>query len=140
MASAVMPLSSPQAKPDFSLSVTGTRIAYHSSRFSKPTRVLFLSDTHLWQSDAREEAFRQYSQRMASAYNHTRHFQTGEALTPMIAFEKALEDGIKNNIDLLILGGDIFSYPSEAAVEWVLERLKQYPVPYVHHRQPRLAL
>lgn len=133
-ASALLPLSvtAPPGKPDISLSVTGTRIAYHGKAFSEPARVLFVSDTHLWQSDAREDAFRRYSQRMAGAYNQTRHFQTGEITSPMEAFEKALEEGVKNHIDLLVLGGDIFSYPSEAAVDWVLSRLKKYPIPYVY--------
>jgi DNA repair exonuclease SbcCD nuclease subunit len=94
--------------------------------------VFVISDTHLWQSDEREAPFRQYSARMADAYHQTTHFKTGLPTQPMQGFEEVLAQAVEQKPDLLILAGDIFSYPSEAAIEWVLARLNAVGIPYVY--------
>lgn len=114
-------------KPDFSL--TGNNVRFFGEAFSKSTRIVFLSDTHLWQSDEREEPTRQYSARMAAAYNQTQHFQTGQPTNPVQAFEATLSHAVEQRADLLVLAGDIFSYPSEAAIEWLHARVKESNIP-----------
>src|SRR5690606_10013083 len=99
---------------------------------SRHSNVLFLSDTHLWRSDEREELYRQYSARMAGAYHQTRHFQTMKPTNPEESFEASLADVRRNKVDLIILGGDIFSYPSEAAIEWAVVNLEASGVSYVY--------
>ena len=74
--------------------VTDAR-AFFGEAFSKSTRIVFLSDTHLWQSDEREEPTRQYSARMAAAYNQTQHFQTGQPTNPVQAFEETLSHAVE---------------------------------------------
>ncbi len=120
------------AGPSFTFSITGNRIDYFGNGFARETRMLFLSDTHLWQSDPREEPYREFSRRMAGAYHQTKHFQTGEALDPMTAFEQTLAHAVEKSADLLVLGGDIFSYPSEAAIEWAIDKLKACGIPYLY--------
>ena len=117
-------------KPDFSL--TGNNVRFFGEAFSKSTRIVFLSDTHLWQSDEREEPTRQYSARMAAAYNQTQHFQTGQPTNPVQAFEATLSHAVEQRADLLVLAGDIFSYPSEAAIEWLHARVKESNIPYLY--------
>ncbi|SEK27978.1 metallophosphoesterase family protein [Parapedobacter koreensis] len=116
----------------FTFSLTGNEIRYNSEAFARATKVIFLSDTHLWQHDDREIPYQRYSDRMAGAYHRTRHFQTGEPTDPMTSFEQTLRYAAENESDLLVLGGDIFSYPSEAAIEWALDKLNSTGIPYIY--------
>ena len=38
----------------------------------------------------------------------------------------------KEEADLIALVGDIFSFPSELAIEWVISKLKEIDIPYVY--------
>ena len=67
--------------------------------------------------DDRGTPFLNYSDRMAKAYNQTTHFKTREKTNPKKSFEKALEFAKKLNADVITLVGDIFSFPSELAIE-----------------------
>lgn len=118
------------ARPNFSL--TNNKIRFYGGDLHKPTRVIFLSDTHLWQSDEREEPYRQYSARMAAAYNQTQQFQTGQPTNPMQAFEETLKYAVQQQADLVILAGDIVSYPSEAALDWLQSKLKEAGLPFLY--------
>lgn len=120
------------APPRTNFSVTGNQVRLFGPTIPAPCRVFFVSDTHLWQSDERELPYRQYSERMASAYNQTQHFQTGQSTNPMQAFEATLGLAAEQKVDLLILGGDIFSYPSEAAIAWAQAKLDACGIPYVY--------
>jgi hypothetical protein len=82
--------------------------------------------------DKRGDMFKQYSQRMAKAYNTAKHFRTGEDTNPVNSFEEVLEMAIMKKIDLLALTGDIFSFPSEAAVEWVYKKITEAGIPYLY--------
>ena len=118
--------------PKGGFSLTGNQVRFFNEPIHKPTRVFFISDTHLWQSDEREAPFRQYSQRMAAAYNQTQHFQSGQPTNPIQAFEATLRHAAEQKVDLLILAGDILSFPSEAAIEWVQTQLQAAAIPYVY--------
>lgn len=115
-----------------SFSLTGHEATWYHTRIQKPTNVFFISDTHLWHSDERERPFSPYSARMANAYHQTRHFLTGDDTSPEEAFRATLELAKAKRADLLILGGDIFSYPSEAAIEWALNHLTDMAIPFVY--------
>jgi predicted phosphodiesterase len=69
---------------------------------------------------------------MARAYNKTTHFQTGAATNPEESFEKTLAIAQQEKAKLVALVGDIFSFPSEAAIDWASEKLKQSGLPYVY--------
>ncbi|WP_028296629.1 metallophosphoesterase family protein [Olivibacter sitiensis] len=122
----------PQYVVDANYSLTNNQIRFYDRAFSKSARVIFIADTHLWQSDEREEPYRKYSSRMAQAYNQTVHFQTGNPTSPMAAFEETLQYAVREKADLLVLGGDIFSYPSEAAIDWVCGKLELAGIPFVY--------
>nr|MBI1230287.1 metallophosphoesterase [Cytophagales bacterium] len=114
------------------VSTTGHQVSYHVQGLKQAVKVLHVSDTHLFLDDARGEAFSKYSARMAKAYNQTTHWQTGEPTNPEKAFEETLVKAKELDVDLLGLSGDIFSFPSEAAVEWVLERLEKSGLNYLY--------
>ena len=83
-------------------------------------------------SDEREEPFRQYSKRMASAYHRTKHFQTGKETNPEAAFKATVELAKQRGADVIALAGDILSYPSERGVEFLTEVLGASGIPYYY--------
>lgn len=111
-------------------SLDQNRVKIYSPDFTKPVKVLLVSDTHLWMDDQRGEPFTQYSGRMAKAYNQTKHFQTGQPTNPNESFEKMTRLAQDSKVDLLALPGDLFSFPSEAAIDWVTQKLSEAGVPY----------
>lgn len=100
------------------------RARFYSPAVRERIKILVLSDTHLALDDDRGLPFCQYSQRMAGAFRQTFHVKTGMPTTPGESFEWSLDLAVKAEADLVILNGDILSFPSEAGVEWVCERLE----------------
>ena len=117
-----------EQKSKFSLDQNKVKI--YSPDFKTPVKVLLVSDTHLWMDDQRGEPYTQYSGRMAKAYNQTNHFQTGEPTNPNESFEKMMKLAKNSKVDLLSLPGDLFSFPSEAAIDWVSGQLAEAGVPF----------
>lgn len=110
---------------------SGTDIHIYSDHVSKEQRLMIITDTHLWRDDERGEPFRKYSSRMAGAYNETRHFQTNEVTHPEECFVNTLKIAEKNETDLIAIIGDLFSFPSEAAVEWAMEQMDGVDIPHI---------
>ncbi|MEO2048159.1 MAG: metallophosphoesterase [Pirellulales bacterium] len=115
-----------------SFAVDDNRVRFFSPAVNRPFRVLVVADTHLFTDDDRGEPYRQFSRRMAKAYNQTSHFRTSEPTNPERSFTEVLKFGQELKIDLLALVGDIFSFPSEAAIDWVNDRLKHAALPYLY--------
>ena len=108
------------------------RIRFGSTNITNPVKILFVSDTHLYIDDFRGEPFRQYSARMAGAYNETTHFQTGIKTNPeeSLRFLPSLIQIEKP--DAVVLLGDILSFPSEAGVELLCSILDETGVPWYY--------
>jgi len=122
----------PEGRVRGSFALDGNRVRLFSPRIAKAFNVVMVADTHLFRDDARGEEFRQFSGRMAKAYNQTKHFQTGEPTNPELGFADALKAAREAKAELLGLVGDIVSFPSEAAVEWTLERLREAGLPWLY--------
>ena len=75
----------------FALSHEGPNVRIYSPEIKEPVKIFVLSDTHLFRSDAREDPYRDYSKRMAAAYNQTRDIRTREETNPEAEFLKTLE-------------------------------------------------
>lgn len=108
------------------------KVSFYAEVISESLKVVHIADTHLFKDDARGIPYQQYSGRMAKAYNETTHFQTKEKTNPEEAFEQALLFAKEVNADVISLVGDIFSFPSEAAIEWVQAKLKETGIPYIY--------
>lgn len=106
------------------------RVRLYTPAVSRPVKLLMLADTHLFRDDARGAPFREFSGRMAKAYNQTRHFRTKEATQPETCFVETLKAAQESHVEGLILAGDIFSFPSEAAIEWVQAQLAPLSIPW----------
>lgn len=134
--STVQPASGRGSSPGLAVragfALDGQNIRFFSPAIAEGFRVLVMADTHLFADDQRGEPYREFSRRMAGAYNQTRHFQTGEPTHPAQGFERSLVLARESEVQLVALVGDIFSFPSEAAIEWALERLENSGLPYLY--------
>lgn len=115
-----------------SFSLDGHRVRFYHPGIRERFSIIMLADTHLFRDDERGEAFKPYSGRMAKAYNKTKHFLTKEDTDPEACFEKTLQIAQQEQARLVALVGDIFSFPSEAAIEWASEKLKAAGLPYLY--------
>lgn len=108
------------------------KVCFFAELIKEPIKVVHIADTHLFTDDERGIPYQGYSQRMAKAYNQTTHFKTQEETHPEEAFEQALGFAKEVQADVITLVGDIFSFPSEAAIEWVLSKLEDTGIPYIY--------
>lgn len=113
-----------------SFSRDNNRIAIYTKAKVKETRIFHITDTHLSMDDQRGEKYKKYSRRMAEAYLVNTHFQSGEHITTKESFTETLNLAIKEGADLIALSGDIFSFPSEAAIEWAFNKLMETGIPF----------
>lgn len=109
-----------------------TEVRLMCPSLSDTLQVMVIADTHLFKDDVRGEPFTQYSGRMAKSYNRTKHYRTGIETSPEVSFVNTLQIAKKNNVDVIALVGDIFSFPSEAAIEWVQSKLQEIGLPFFY--------
>jgi hypothetical protein len=115
-----------------SFAIDGNHIRFFHPSINKKFSILMIADTHLFRDDERGAPYLSYSARMAKAYNHTKHFKTGLATNPENCFQESIQMATEKKVDLLALVGDLFSFPSPAAVDWVEEILKKSGLNYVY--------
>jgi len=115
-----------------SFALDGNIMRFYHPAIKERFNITMLADTHLFKDDERGIPFQQFSGRMAKAYNQTKHFQTGDSTNPEECFHKTLEIAQQGDTKLLAMIGDIFSFPSEAAIEWVAAEVRQSKLPYLY--------
>ena len=108
------------------------KVSFYAEKIKENIKVVHIADTHLFMDDDRGIPYTEFSNRMAKAYNQTTHFKTREKTTPMECFENTLAYAKEVNADVITLVGDIFSFPSELAVEWVKSKLEDIDIPYIY--------
>ncbi len=112
--------------------IDGNRVRFYNAAVKDRFSILMIADTHLFTDDNRGEPYQQYSGRMAKAYNQTKNFETGAPTFPAECFQQSLSIAKKEAVSLVALIGDIVSFPSEAAVEWVSDQMKNSGLPYLY--------
>jgi DNA repair exonuclease SbcCD nuclease subunit len=108
------------------------KVSIYGDVIKEKIKIVHIADTHLYMDDERGIPFLNYSNRMAKAYNQTIHFKTKEKTNPKKSFEEALAFAKELNADIITLIGDIFSFPSELAVEWALSKIEAIGIPYIY--------
>ena len=108
------------------------KVSFYADVINDSIKVVHIADTHLFMDDKRGVPFQEFSNRMAKAYNQTTHFQTREKTNPQESFEQTLAFAKEVNADVINLVGDIFSFPSEAAIDWVRSKLDATGIPYIY--------
>lgn len=107
-------------------------VFFYSEVIHESIKIVHIADTHLFKDDERGIPYQEFSNRMAKAYNQTTHFKTRLTTNPEEAFEQTLAFAKEVNADAITLIGDIFSFPSEAAIAWVLSKLEETGIPYMY--------
>ena len=120
------------SSPRGSVALDGNRVRFFANEIRKPVRIMVVADTHLFRDDVRGRPYRKFSGRMAAAYNQTTHFESGKETNPEECFVEILEQAQQQNVDLLALVGDIFSFPSESSIDWVGEKLEASKLRYAY--------
>lgn len=126
------PPATMQSKSKGSFSLDGTRLRFYHPDIKQTFQTVVIADTHLFRDDERGIPYQSYSGRMAKAYNQTQHYLTGEATNPEKSLAAALNLAADKKAALVALIGDIVSFPSEAAVDFVLDKMKTAGLPYVY--------
>ena len=127
-----------QQRPDLlrraplAISQDGPFVRIYSPEIKETVKIFVISDTHLFLSDAREDPYREYSKRMAAAYNQTRDIYSRESTDPEAEFRKTLALAKERGADAIALLGDIVSYPSEAGIELAVKLLDETGIPWFY--------
>ena len=103
-----------------------------SSDVREPVRLFVIADTHLWESDAREEPYSRFSARMHAAYNQVSHYRTLQPTTPAACFRETLETARKIQPDAIVHLGDLVSYPSEYSIEYASGLIRETGIPFYY--------
>ena len=107
-------------------------VRFYSKAVVEPVKILQISDVHLFIDDERGNEYRQYSERMSKAYNHTRHFESGAETNPQEALKDIAKRAQGQGYDALALTGDIVSFPSAAGVDYVKKTLSEVDAPFYY--------
>lgn len=98
----------------------------------QPLSIMQISDTHISCDSAADVQYEPFSKRMNNAYRQVKHYKTGLYTTPLILFDELLKIAVARKVDLIALTGDIINYPSQTAVDVILEKLKAVNIPYFY--------
>ena len=106
---------------DYSFSLTGNLASFSGFGFSCPLRIMAMGDTHIALDDGRGAPFRENSRRMA-----------GFSPDAVPCFLKTLEKAGKEKYDLILIAGDLVSFPSEAGIEFAVRALNDTGIPWLY--------
>ena len=94
-------------------SIDGNRIRLQQLGLKKPIRLLVLADSHLSIDDERGEPYKDYSKRMAQYFNQS-----------IQNLEKITTAALKQKYDMILMLGDMVSFPTAKGIETLLEAIK----------------
>ena len=92
-----------------------------------------ITDAHVSVSVDRETNMMKYAERMHKSYTGPRrHFSRDISKSTFEYLDDVLQRAKKEDVDLLLLTGDIVNFPSLASVEYVCDRLKESGIPWLY--------
>ncbi len=97
-------------------------VTYQMKSLERPFKVMFISDTHFTVEDGRGEPYYDYSKRMGGSAVEPENYGVTNGNDKRLAV--SLEKAVKDSVELVILGGDIINFPSEASVEYVVKMME----------------
>jgi DNA repair exonuclease SbcCD nuclease subunit len=96
-------------------------------------KFMHITDAHISVSVDRETNMMKYAERMHQAYSGARrHFSQDISKTTFEYLDDVLQKAKKEQVELLLLTGDIVNFPSAASVEYVCDRLKKTGIPWLY--------
>ena len=107
-----------EKKPVFSMD--GNKISLLHTGLKK-TRILVLADSHLTVDDERGEPYKDYSRRMAQYFNQS-----------IPNLEKITAAARKQKYDIILMLGDMVSFPTVKGIETLMEAVKPLDTPFAY--------
>jgi DNA repair exonuclease SbcCD nuclease subunit len=96
-------------------------------------KILQITDIHISIADSNEADMMKYGERMHKAYSNPRkHFALDTSETTFQYFNDILQKAKKQNVNLLLLTGDIVNFPSVASVKYVYDKLTETGIPWLY--------
>ena len=102
-------------------SMDGNKIRMQRLGLKKAVRLLILADSHLSIDDERGEPYKDYSKRMAQYFKQS-----------IQNLEKITTAAQKQKYDMILMLGDMVSFPTPKGVETLLEAIKPLETPYAY--------
>jgi len=93
---------------------------------------MHITDSHVTVLSKNEEEYHPYSRRMDNAYKKVKHYKTKKKTTSMQMFLDLLEVAKEENVDLIVLTGDIINNPSQSSAAFIYKALKSIEIPYIY--------
>ena len=115
-----------------SLNSSDTTTQLYLSNFKEKLKFMQITDLHFSDSNLDDPGFSDYSDRMNNAYKSVRHYKNNQETNTLDLFKGILNHAVKNEVELLMLTGDIFNYPSKPAVAKLIEVLKETNIPFYY--------
>lgn len=119
-----------EIKPVENITIQKGNIYYQIKNLDKPFKTLFLSDSHLTIEDERGKDFYQYTKRMGGSAVESENYgkSNGREQALITSLEKAQKEGV----ELVILGGDIINFPSQASVELLIKIMNDSGLKWIY--------
>ena len=102
-------------------SMDGNKIRVQRLGLKKAVRLLILADSHLTIDDERGEPYKDYSKRMAQYFKQS-----------ISNLEKAASVVKNTKYDMILMLGDMVSFPTPKGVETILETVKPLNTPFAY--------
>jgi DNA repair exonuclease SbcCD nuclease subunit len=101
--------------------------------FKDSLKIMQITDAHLDIEDEKEVDLIKYSERMHKAYmNPRKHYSQDISKTTFEYFDDLLLKAKNEDIELLLLTGDIVNFPSAVSVESLYDRLIKAGIPWLY--------
>lgn len=97
----------------------GNKIRLRGVGLKEQAKIFFVADTHFAFADPRDEEYRDNYKRMA------------QYQAPRKALDKLIDRAGKGG-DLVIFGGDIISFPTQANIDFFLEETQKFQIPWLY--------
>lgn len=97
----------------------------------KAFTIMQIADSHISYENESDREFDVYSKRMREANPTVLHYKTKEKVSSFEGFASLIAYAKEQKVDCIALSGDIFSYPSETAINAVYKLLQDTNIPYI---------
>ena len=104
----------------FSVSMTKNNVKLYTDAVDKPSKIMFIGDSHISYLDGLVEPYSDYAWRMHKAFMKK---------PKMEILDKTFQKAEYEKFDLIILGGDIINFPSDYNVKKLKESMERSKVP-----------
>jgi DNA repair exonuclease SbcCD nuclease subunit len=96
-------------------------------------KIMQITDIHISIADANEADMMKYGGRIHKAYSTPRkHYARDTCETTFQYFDDILQKAKNQNVNLLLLTGDIVNFPSAASVKYVRDKLASTGIPWLY--------